>query len=720
MKYIYVFLMSIAISLSASAQSVTGNAPVQNEEEDTCIVISEVVVTGLTGNAKLKDTPMPVMVVSQRDMQNQAFTNIIDAVATQPGVAQITTGGGISKPVIRGLGYNRVVVVSDNVRQEGQQWGDEHGVEVDAAGVSSVEILKGPASLRYGSDAIAGVMILHPQRLMAPETISANVATEYQTNSGLIDYSLNMAGNHGGIDWGWRYSEKLAHAYKNKYDGYVLGSQFHERALSGLLGLRRQWGSSILRLSYYNLVPGLIEGDRDEDTGEFVRPVIVDGEEDEVVASRHDLKTYGHGLPYQRINHYKAVSDNTFYIGEGNLRAVLAYQNNRRQEFEEVIHPDEPGLDLSLHTVNYDVHYTFPTIVGWQLVCGVGGMYQRSMNKGEEFLIPDYNLFDAGVFATAGRSFGKAHVSGGVRYDNRHLNSRQLIDDGEERFAQFSRSFSGMTGSVGLAYNLTSHINLRANLSRGFRAPNISELGSNGIHEGTLRYEIGNSKLKPEFSTQFDLGGDYSSEFLTLQLSLFTNFVDNYIFSHRLTDIPEGIDAEGNGVYQYTAGDARLVGGELSVELHPHKRIHFENAFSYVDAVQLHQSRDKRHLPFIPAPRWTSNLHIDLRPVAGWTRNLCVVAGMQCFFRQNHFYEADDTETATPSYTVFNLALSSDIHIRGRHTATVTITADNIFDRAYQSHLSRLKYAPVNNVTQRRGIYNQGRNFGVKVSFPIM
>ena len=137
-------------------------------------------------------------------LRSTSSTNIVDAISHQPGVSQLTTGGSISKPIIRGLGYNRVVVMSEGVRQEGQQWGDEHGVEVDAAGVSSVEILKGPASLRYGSDALAGVMILHPQRLMAPGTIAANVSTEYQTNAGLFDYSLNMAGNHGGIDWGWR------------------------------------------------------------------------------------------------------------------------------------------------------------------------------------------------------------------------------------------------------------------------------------------------------------------------------------------------------------------------------------------------------------------------------------------------------------------------------------------------------------------------------------
>ncbi|MBR5928539.1 MAG: TonB-dependent receptor plug domain-containing protein, partial [Prevotella sp.] len=182
-------------------------------------MINEVVVTGLTGTELLKNSPSPVSIVSPRELQMSASTNIIDAVAKQPGVAQITTGSGISKPVIRGLGFNRILVVNDGIRQEGQQWGDEHGIEIDAQRVHSVEILKGPASLVYGSDAMAGVLIFHDEPVMAKGTMAGEVESEYQTNNGLFDYSAEFAGNQGGLVWNWRWSEKMAHDYKNPYDG---------------------------------------------------------------------------------------------------------------------------------------------------------------------------------------------------------------------------------------------------------------------------------------------------------------------------------------------------------------------------------------------------------------------------------------------------------------------------------------------------------------------
>ena len=222
-------------------------------------MINEVVVTGLTGTELLRNSPSPVSIVSPRELQMTPSTNIIDAVAKQPGVSQITTGSGISKPVIRGLGFNRILVVNDGIRQEGQQWGDEHGIEIDAQRVHSVEILKGPASLVYGSDAMAGVLIFHDEPVMAKGMMSGEVESEYQTNNGLFDYSADFAGNQGGLIWNWRWSEKMAHDYKNPYDGYVTNSRFRERALSGLLGVNRNWGYSHLKLSYYHLTPGIVE-----------------------------------------------------------------------------------------------------------------------------------------------------------------------------------------------------------------------------------------------------------------------------------------------------------------------------------------------------------------------------------------------------------------------------------------------------------------------------
>ncbi|MBQ9883605.1 MAG: TonB-dependent receptor [Bacteroidaceae bacterium] len=682
-------------------------------------MLGEVVVTGLTGSALAEKSPTPVSVVSTRFLQETSSINIIDAIAREPGVSQITTGSGISKPVIRGMGYNRIVVVNDGVRQEGQQWGDEHGIEVDGQSVGSVEILKGPASLMYGSDALAGVLILHDEALLPLGHMHANLGTEYQTNNGLFDYTLNFAGNKNNVVWDVRWSEKMAHAYKNKYDGYVYGSQFRERALSGMLGLNRKWGFSHLKLSAYHLTPGIIEGERDE-TGAFVKPVFIDGEADEAPATKHDFHSYNHPMPYQQVYHYKAVSENSFVLGDGTLKAVVGYQQNRRQEFEEIETPDEAGLDLRLNTLNYDVHYLSPETNGWKLATGLSGMWQHSENRGEEYLIPDYRLLDIGGFASLTRSFQRLTLSGGLRYDHRRLHSYALMEEGEQRFEDFTRNFSGLTGSLGAIYNFADGLNLRANISRGFRAPNISELGSNGVHEGTFRYEIGNHQLKSEYSWQADLGLDYSSKIFSAQLSLFANHIDNYIFLEKLTDAQgHEVIIDDEAAYQNKGSDARLWGGEVLVDIHPIEQLHFQNTFSYVNAQRLNQEADAKYLPMTPAPRWTSDLRYEIIRDGKTLNNLYVSVGIEYNLRQNHFYGVGGTETATPAYTLLNASAGVDVMHRGQKLFSVFLTGNNLTDAAYQSHLSRLKYAPINERTFRQGVFNMGRNFGLKVVVPL-
>ena len=644
-------------------------------------MLKEVVVTGLTGSTRADHSPAPISVVAPRVLQATPSTNIIDAVAHQPGVSQITTGGGISKPVIRGLGYNRIVTVNDGIRQEGQQWGDEHGIEVDAQSVHSVEILKGPATLMYGSDAMAGVLVLHEAPVLPQGTMALNIGSEYQTNNHLFDYTVDFAGNQKGLVWNWRWSEKDAGEYNNKVDGRVPGSQFHERALTGMLGINRGWGYSHLKLSYYHIKPGLVEGERNEDTG-LLEP----------------------SEAFQKIDHYKAVLDNSFLLGNGSLKAVIGYQQNRRREFEEA---DELGLDFRLHTINYDVHYLQAADTDWQYAAGISGMWQHSENLGQEYLIPSYRLFDVGAFASVTRQFDNLTLSGGLRYDIRHLHSYEQEYDGELRFTDFTRNFSGLTGSIGAIYNITPKLNMRLNLSRGFRAPNLSELGSNGEHEGTFRYEIGNSQLSPENSWQLDLGLDYSSEIISTQLSLFANHIDNYIFLERLTSATE------ENLYQYKQGTARLLGFEAMVDIHPIEPLHFENSFSYVNARQLNQPEDSRWLPFTPAPRWNSDLRFDIIRDGRTLTNTFVSLGLECYLRQNNAHTAYGTETATPSYTLLNITAGTDIRWHNRTVALIYLSGTNLTNRAYQSHLSRLKYA------DGPGICNMGRSFGIKLLIPV-
>lgn len=694
MKTRYIILPLLCMSMTMAAQESHhhhGNHAHPNDSSDVFfrhLNLNELVVTGVTGDTKLKNSTAPISIISNKDLRQTTSTNIIDAIAHQPGMAQITTGGGISKPIIRGLGYNRIIVMNEGVRQEGQQWGDEHGIEVDPQIVSSVEILKGPASLMYGSDAMAGVVILHSAPTLPEGEMRANVSTEYQTNNGLFDYSLNFAGNQKGFVWDARFSDKMARAYKNKVDGYVPGSQFKERAGRLMLGLNKRWGHAHLTWTAFHQTPSIIEGERDETTGELV-------------CNSDKVKTYSKALPFQEVKHYKAVLDNSFNLPKGWLKAIIGYQQNRRQEFEES--EDEYELFFKLHTLTYDVRYLSQEFSGWKVAGGVNGMWQQSQNLGEESLIPEYKLFDIGGYATLSKSLGKWTLNGGLRFDNRHLNFH-------------SRDFSGLSGSIGAVCNISEHFNLRLNMARGFRAPNMSELGSDGVHEGTLRYELGNPDLKPEYSWQADLGLDFTSQYISAQVALFANRIENYIFAKRIDLVME----EGLRTYEYTQGDARLLGFEAGIDFHPIHCIHFENTFSLVDARQLHQPEDTKYLPMTPAPRWTSELKYELTHHSHFALNNAYAAlGLECNLAQNHYYKADDTETRTPSYTLLSFSIGSDLNIHKKKVAEISVTAENLLNRAYQNHLSRLKYTDMNNVTGQQGVFNMGRNIVFKVLIPI-
>lgn len=714
------------------------------ELKESSAEINEVVVTSLTGSSLIKRTPSPISFVARKELLRQSSTNIIDAISHQPGVSQITTGSGISKPVIRGLGYNRVVVVNDGVRQEGQQWGDEHGIEIDPQSVNSVEILKGPASLMYGSDAMAGVINFQSEPILPEGSIEANLITEYQTNNGLFNYTVNTAGNKGGIVWNARYSDKWAHSYKNKYDGYVFNSGFQERAVSGLLGLNKNWGYSHLTLDYYNITPGIVEGERDEETGRFVKPIVVNGEEDMTVATNKDGKAYKQFVPYQQVYHYKVVSNSNIILGDGSLRTIFGYQQNRRQEFENVLDKNEYSLYFQLHTINYDVRYTLPEIKGYKMVVGVNGMHQNSLNKGHEKLLPEYNLFDMGMFAIASKTFGKLDISGGLRFDYRHQNVKEFEphthdhgthedhEEGEDHdhdhdhdheaeiFPAYSRNFQGLSGSLGFTYQLSDGWYTKLNLSHGFRAPNISELASNGSHGGAVRYEIGNKDLKAENSWQADLGFGYSSSIISGEVSLFANRINNYIFSHKLLD-DAGHDllTDGYKTFQFVSGNARIMGGEISIDIHPVERLHFQNSFSYVNSVQLSQPDSTKYLPFTPAPKLVSDLRFDLIRHGKTLNNTYVSVGIECNLKQDKIYSAFGTETVTPAYTLLNASFGTDFVHKGRTWASLYFTANNLTNKAYQNHLSRLKYTDINQVTGREGVYNIGRNFGIKVLIPL-
>lgn len=685
-----------------------------------------VTVTGVSAATSIRRTPVPVNIVKKEQLFSSASTNLIDALSRTPGVAQVSTGPAISKPVIRGLGYNRVVIVNDGIRQEGQQWGDEHGIEIDEYNVSKAEILKGPASLMYGSDALAGVVNIISIVPVAEGTIKGNLFSNYQSNNRLRGFHADLGGNQNGFIWGAYGSYKAAADYKNKYDGYVFNSKFNERSYGGYLGLNREWGYTHLYASMFDQHIGLVEGERDAATGRFIKPVDIDGSVEEEFATHDDFTSTNPLIPRQRIRHFKVATDNSFKLGEDRLTFTLGFQRNQREEFGNVLDPKEQELYFDLKTINYNLQYHFAEKKHWKTSIGVNGMQQNNQNKGAEALIPEYDLFDAGAFIYTQKEINKLTISGGLRYDHRSLNSKELGEDNDVKFEKFDRKFDNVSGSVGLSYRATKALTLKLNMARGFRAPSIPELASNGAHEGTNRYEYGDRNLKSETSFQIDGGVEFATPHVSLAANLFYNSVQNFIYSRKLQSTTGGdsiIVADGQNLFafQYNQHNATLYGAEMNIDIHPHPLdwLHFENTFSWVRGTLSESQDGSKNLPFIPAVRLINEVKVDLFPASKRFSQLYLKAELDNTFAQNEPFTGYNTETKTSGYSLLNAGFGGNVMNNKKILFSLFFSANNIGDIAWQNHLSRLKYAPENEVTGRMGVFGMGRNFSVKVNIPL-
>src|SRR5665213_1505791 len=508
---------------------------------------SEIVVTGTSKATTIRKNPIPIISINRQFLQQNLSTNIIDAISTVPGISAVTTGPNVSKPFIRGLGYNRILTLYDGIRQEGQQWGDEHGIEVDQNTVDKVEVVKGPASLIYGSDAVAGVINLLPPNPPLDGTIIGNISTNYQSNNGLMAASAMVAGNKNSINWMGRASFKTATNYQDKIDGRVYNTGFRELDFSGMAGINRSWGYSHLGFAAFNDLQEIPDGSRDSTTRKFTKQ-ITEIDTARPIVSESELKSFKITPLHQYVQHYRLYSVNNFDLGKSRLGINLAYEKSVRQEFS---HPQDPvpGLYLTLNSYIYDMKYYFPENNGWSVMGGLNGMYQtNTVTKGTEFVIPSYNQFDAGPFLFVKKSLQKLEIAGGIRYDVRQFNNQALFTKPDpvtgfdkpvygvdtvgayNPFYLYKHTFSGASGSLGLSYRFSNKFSAKGNIGRGYRSPNISEISTNGIHPGTNTFQKGNLNLKPEFNLQEDIGVNFNSQHVTIDASIFNNVINNYIY----------------------------------------------------------------------------------------------------------------------------------------------------------------------------------------------
>ena len=661
---------------------------------ESVFTIDEVIIS-TPFNKLQSENVMKVERITAANLKRTGAPTLIAGLQNIAGVSQISTGTGIGKPVIRGLSGNRVLVYAQGVRLENQQFGDEHGLGLNDEGIESAEVIKGPASLLYGSDALGGVLYLNPEKFALANTTSTSISQKLFSNTLGSNTSIGFKTSNDSWKYLARISSNFHSDYKTPNNQRVTNTRFRENDFKFGLGYNSAKYASEFRYNYNTSKLGITEGIGIQNK------------------STNPLE------PFQQIDNNIISLHNHFFFKNSKLDVDLGYIYNDRNEFEEHhdehedVHDDddddedhheeeEPALRLKLKTFNYNLKYHFPTSKnGVDRILGLQGMNQSNKNFGEEILIPNAKINDIGLFYTANKQWENSSMQAGIRFDKRFLTTEKHIvvhEDETHVFNPLDKNYSSFTASLGYKFNLFNKITTRINTASGFRAPNLAELSSNGVHHGTNRFEIGNANLANEKNIQLDIALEYKTDHIELFVNGFYNHLNDYIYL-----IPTGAVEDGAPVFEYTQNNAKLYGGEFGFHLHPHPIdwLHLESSYEMV----IGKQQNGNYLPLIPANTFKNKIRTEFE-VSKWLRNGYTNLTVASTLKQNN---VGQFETSTSSYNLISFGFGGDVAFNSIKFNT-NISVNNLLNTKYVHHLSRLK---------SDGILNAGRNLVVGVSFKI-
>jgi iron complex outermembrane receptor protein len=637
--------------------------PLDIQMVETAVEMEEVIVS--TPFHKLQsDNVMKVDRVTINELQAKGAITLSDGLSDIGGVSIVSTGIGIGKPVIRGLSSNRVLTYSQGVRLENQQFGEEHGLGINSAGIESIEVIKGPASLLYGSDALGGVLYINPEKFAETDKVASDFNSSYYSNT--LGTALNLGAKISGEKFKFLVrGATMTHSdYETGSGQRVTNTRFNEKDLKTGLHFQGQNIKSTLRYNYNRANIGIPE-------------------EIGVQSTSKDLVT-----PFQEIDNHILSWENRLFLKKSSIDVKLGYLFNDRREFEDSV--IDPALQLKLSTFNYDVKYNLEDLGNFETIVGLQGMFQDNKNFGEEILIPNATTTDIGVMATTHYHLETIDLQAGLRFDHRSISSEAYGNALDTDFIDaIDRNFNSFNAALGAKADFSEAIIGRLNIASGFRAPNLAELASNGVHEGTNRYEIGNAALNNEQNYQLDLSLEYRDEHFEISANGFYNGIQDYIFI-----TPTGLIIDDAAVYNYVQENAYLYGGEVGLHIHPHPLdwLHIESSFETVTG----KLDNGDYLPLIPANTLKNTLRVEFNE-GQFLRESFAFIKLENILNQNN---AGAFETRTAGYNLLSLGGGSSVSFQ-KLKLDLMASITNLTNESYIAHLSRLK---------PDGIQNIGRN----------
>lgn len=621
-----------------------------------------------------RKTPYNISTINMQGIENKGNPNGMMGVLREiPGVYGAEFGQGIVKPFIRGLGFSRIVTIYQGNKLENHQWGADHGLGINDLGIKRVEVIKGPASVLYGSGALGGVLLTKDNdHYLGVSRYTGNLGTTYNSVSTGIRTYASLGKTYSNNIFLATDLARESHAdYKNG-DGRIIGnSRFYTTTLRIHTGIEKKTFQNKLSFTFNDQNLGIILDEEMDD-------------EESLATTRNDRKMQ---LPYQEVQDYLISYNQTSKNGKIETFLHLSHHINQRKEIESA----RELVDLGLIQNNTFYNARISTVKGkTNHSLGVQGSFLQNENiqGAQEFLIPDAEIFENGIYYLAGLDLNKIFIQGAIRYDHRTVtadaSAEQLIEDGfilpgNPQTRKLSRSFSGYTGSLGITSTLNSHHRLKLNFSTGFRAPDLAELFSNGPHPGTSRFEKGNDAFGREQSLQADLNYTYSEKRFQGNFSAFGSLIDNYIFFSATNETRSQDDLE---IWAYQQANARFYGLEFELK---HTWLRKDRLSTKISGalVRANDRETDEYLTFIPP----DNFNFETGYHALADQSLFLFSKIRLVDEQTRTGLNEET---TAGYTLLDLGASKTFNL-GDYTLNAGFTVYNALDNTYVDHMSILR-----------------------------
>ncbi len=640
------------------------------EMEPAMLQPEEVVVSGGTYSTQ-HENAIKIDLIKSKDISSVGSPTFMEALANQPGVDMISNGTGVAKPVIRGLSMTNILMLNNGIKLENFQFSEHHPFVIDEFGIDHIEVIKGPASLLFGSDAVGGVLNIIKEKPAPANKIMGDYNLQYHSNTEGIVSDFGLKGASNDFNWGFRAGIKSNKDYKDGDDNYIPNTRFNEHSFKASLGLNKSFG--IFRLYY-----------------DYNRPKLSmcnDDSVDLIAENERENKLW-----YQDLTNHIISSKNTLFLNDFKVDINASYQLNNRKLQTDKSMPQFEMVNMDLNTFSYEIKTYLPSNTNSDYIVGIQGANKTNRNNNApNHVIPDADVNDFSVFGLAQHNlFNKLETQLGIRYDYRNISTEEETDKDA-----VDKNYSNISISAGATFDATDNILLRANFASAYRTPNIAELTQNGVHEA--RYEQGNTALTTQRNYELDLSAHYHTQHLMLDISGFYNTIKDYIFLAPTNDISN----EGYDIFKYAQSNSELYGGEIALNSFITNWLNFTSNYSYL----IGKQENGEYLPFIPQNKLRCDLKLQKDEVGFLKDNYFKIGGLWAD-KQN---KPAMFETKTDSYFVLNSAIGTSIKCQNQ-TIEFAVLVNNILNEKYIDHLSTLKEV---------NFYNMGRNISLNIKVPF-